>query len=222
MLLGWAEHGNLMSIKMTLNLLKSDGLKPDLSTYAALLYGYGKFNNTDKVKEIMNEMNDEELNPEHIFYKCLLTENQAKGVMSALQLVDPNYKASIPPEYHNINYPSLVKTLYESMTEELDESENASNLKDNQFSLGFDDQKLQGLLEEQLCRELCGTTVIKSVEKVPEEEDEEMKKLKGLYEVWRDKSKESLVKVIEEELMEIKQGKCKKTRQHLKKSCLLH
>jgi len=208
MLLGWAEQGSLMSVKMTLNLLKSDGLEPDLSTYAALLYGYGKFNNTEKLKEIMNDMTLNDLNPEHIFYKCLLTENQAKGVMHALQLVDPQYKATLPPEYHNTNYPSLVKTLYESMTEELNDSEYVSISNTKKFSMEFSDEKLQALLEEQLCRELCGTTVIKSIEKV-KEEDEEMKKLKGLYEVWRAKSKESLVKVIDEELMEIKQGKCK-------------
>jgi pentatricopeptide repeat protein len=56
MLHGWAEQGNLMSVKMTFKLILGEGLKPDISTYTALLHGYGKFNETEKVKEIINEM----------------------------------------------------------------------------------------------------------------------------------------------------------------------
>ncbi|KAK3752674.1 hypothetical protein QZH41_018475, partial [Actinostola sp. cb2023] len=206
MLLGWAEHGNLMSVKMTFNLLKSDGLKPDISTYAALLFGYGRFGETEKVKEIMKEMEGNGLNPEHIFYKCLLTENQAKGVMHALHLVDPDFKATVPPEYHNTHYPSLVRPLYDSMAEGFNEK-----VVDGRLNNEFSEHELQVLLEEQLLRELCGVTVIKSVEQV-QEQDEEMKKLRGIYEEWRVKCKAALMKVIDEELQEIKGGKFKSLR----------
>ena len=53
---GWAFQGNLMSIKLLFNLLKKEEVEPDIGTYAALLHGYGKFNNVDNIKNVIQEM----------------------------------------------------------------------------------------------------------------------------------------------------------------------
>ena len=53
---GWAQKGNLMSIKLLYNLLKNEGLEPDVGTYAALLHGYGKFDNLDGIRSVIKEM----------------------------------------------------------------------------------------------------------------------------------------------------------------------
>lgn len=47
-----------MSIKLLFNLLKKEGLKPDMGTYAGLLHGYGKYNDADGVQKILNEMKE--------------------------------------------------------------------------------------------------------------------------------------------------------------------
>lgn len=55
---GWAQKGNLMSIKLLFNLLKKEGLEPDMGTYAALLHGYGKFDDVDGVQNVIKEMEE--------------------------------------------------------------------------------------------------------------------------------------------------------------------
>ena len=55
---GWAQKGNLMSIKLLFNLLKKEGLKPDIGTYAALLHGYGKFEDVDSIQNVIKEMEE--------------------------------------------------------------------------------------------------------------------------------------------------------------------
>jgi hypothetical protein len=124
--------------------------------------------------------------------------------MHALKLVNPNYQATIPPEYHKMHYPSLVKPLYDKMAKGMDENMASYEGK---FEKEFNELEFKTLLEEQLSRELCGVTVIKSVEQVQEREDE-TKRLKGMYEEWRQKWKTTLMKLIEVELQEIKDGKC--------------
>ena len=58
---GWAQKGNLMSIKLLYNLLKNEGLEPDMGTYAAMLHGYGKFDNMDGIRNVIKEMEDKVL-----------------------------------------------------------------------------------------------------------------------------------------------------------------
>lgn len=53
---GWAQKGNIMSIKFLWNLLNTEGLEPDMGTYAALLHGYGKYGNKEGVQTILDEM----------------------------------------------------------------------------------------------------------------------------------------------------------------------
>lgn len=125
--------------------------------------------------------------------------------MHALKLVNPDYQATIPPEYSKTHYPSLVKPLYDNMAKGIDEKVAPFEGK---FENEFSEQELKALLEEQLARELCGVTVIKSIEKV-QGHDEETKKLKGMYEEWRQKWKKALMELIDVELQEIKEGKCK-------------
>lgn len=55
---GWAQKGNLMSVKLVFNLLKNEGLEPDMGTYAALLHGYGKYSDVTGVKNVINEMKE--------------------------------------------------------------------------------------------------------------------------------------------------------------------
>ena len=55
---GWAQKGNLMSVKLLFKLLKREGLEPDMGTYAALLHGYGKFDDVDGVQSVIKEMEE--------------------------------------------------------------------------------------------------------------------------------------------------------------------
>ena len=55
---GWAQKGNLMSVKLVFNLLKNEGLEADMGTYAALLHGYGKYSDVIGVKNVINEMRE--------------------------------------------------------------------------------------------------------------------------------------------------------------------
>jgi len=55
---GWAQKGNLMSIKLLFNLLKKEGLEPDMGTYVALLHGYGKFDDVDGIQNVIKEMEE--------------------------------------------------------------------------------------------------------------------------------------------------------------------
>ena len=55
---GWAQKGNLMSVKLLFKLLKREGLEPDMGTYAALLHGYGKFDDVDGVRCVIKEMEE--------------------------------------------------------------------------------------------------------------------------------------------------------------------
>ena len=55
---GWAQKGNLMSVKLLFKLLKREGLEPDIGTYAALLHGYGKFGDVDGVQSVVKEMEE--------------------------------------------------------------------------------------------------------------------------------------------------------------------
>ena len=55
---GWAQKGNLMSVKLLFKLLKREGLEPDIGTYAALLHGYGKFGDVDGVQSVIKEMEE--------------------------------------------------------------------------------------------------------------------------------------------------------------------
>ena len=55
---GWAQKGNLMSVKLVFKLLKNEGLEPDMGTYAALLHGYGKYNDAAGVQNVINEMKE--------------------------------------------------------------------------------------------------------------------------------------------------------------------
>ena len=55
---GWAQKGNLMSVKLVFNLMKNEGLEPDIGTYAALLHGYGKYKDVNGVQDIINEMRE--------------------------------------------------------------------------------------------------------------------------------------------------------------------
>ena len=55
---GWAQKGNLMSFKLLFKLLKREGLEPDMGTYAAMLHGYGKFDNVDGVRSVIKEMEE--------------------------------------------------------------------------------------------------------------------------------------------------------------------
>ena len=56
MLHGWAEQGNLLTVQMLYKLLLREGLKPNMGTYAALLYCYGKCSDVDVIKRISEEM----------------------------------------------------------------------------------------------------------------------------------------------------------------------
>ena len=56
---GWAQKGNLMSVKLLFKLLKREGLEPDMGTYAALLHGYGKFDDVDGVRSVIKEMEEQ-------------------------------------------------------------------------------------------------------------------------------------------------------------------
>lgn len=56
---GWAQKGNLMSVKLLFKLLKREGLEPDMGTYAALLHGYGKFDDVDGVWSVIKEMEEQ-------------------------------------------------------------------------------------------------------------------------------------------------------------------
>ena len=47
-----------MSVKLVFNLLKNEGLEPDIGTYAALLHGYGKYKDVNGVQNIINEMRE--------------------------------------------------------------------------------------------------------------------------------------------------------------------
>ena len=55
---GWAQKGNLMSVKLLFRLLKREGLEPDMGTYAAMLHGYGKFDDVDGVRSVIKEMEE--------------------------------------------------------------------------------------------------------------------------------------------------------------------
>lgn len=55
---GWAQKGNLMSVKLLFKLLKREGLQPDMGTYAAMLHGYGKFDDVDGVRSVIKEMEE--------------------------------------------------------------------------------------------------------------------------------------------------------------------
>ena len=55
---GWAQKGNLMSVKLLFKLLKREGLEPDMGTYAAMLHGYGKFDDVDGVRNVIKEMEE--------------------------------------------------------------------------------------------------------------------------------------------------------------------
>lgn len=55
---GWAQKGNLMSVKLLFKLLKREGLEPDMGTYAAMLQGYDKFDDVDGVRSVIKEMEE--------------------------------------------------------------------------------------------------------------------------------------------------------------------
>lgn len=55
---GWAQKGNLMSVKLLFKLLKREGLEPDMGTYAAMLHSYGKFDDVDGVRSVIKEMEE--------------------------------------------------------------------------------------------------------------------------------------------------------------------
>ena len=55
---GWAQKGNLMSVKLLFKLRKREGLEPDMGTYAAMLHGYGKFDDVDGVRSVIKEMEE--------------------------------------------------------------------------------------------------------------------------------------------------------------------
>ena len=77
---GWAFQGNLMSIKLLFNLLKKEGLEPDIGTYAALLHGYGKFDNVKGIQNIIKEMEDK-VRVSQISFKitCMFEQPESGG-----------------------------------------------------------------------------------------------------------------------------------------------
>ena len=59
MLHGWAEQGNLLTVKMLYKLLLSEGLQPDMGTHAARLHCYGKCGDVEAVEQICKEMTEQ-------------------------------------------------------------------------------------------------------------------------------------------------------------------
>ena len=68
---GWAQKGNLMSVKLLFKLLKREGLEPDMGTYAALLHGYGKFDDVDGVQSVIKEMEEKVSDIQYSVCICL-------------------------------------------------------------------------------------------------------------------------------------------------------
>ena len=68
---GWAQKGNLMSVKLLFKLLKREGLEPDMGTYAALLHGYGKFDDVDGVRSVIKEMEEKVSDIQYSVCICL-------------------------------------------------------------------------------------------------------------------------------------------------------
>ena len=141
------------------------------------------------------------VDPRHLFYKCSLTEQQAKGVLHALRLVNAGYKAEIPASLRQAEYPALVASLYEKR-----EESNVLASQAGHFEQDLDKSKLEHLLDEQVARELDGVTLIQSVEEKCGEEPEGTR-MKELFTEWRAKWREALIQSIEAEMKEIRAGK---------------
>ena len=76
------------------------------------------------------------------------------------------------------------------------------------FEHDLDKSTLEQLLDEQLCRELSGRTLIKSVE-AKKEENEENTEAKELFIEWRSKWREAFIQSIATEMEGIKAGRSK-------------
>mgnify|MGYP001792857352 CR=1 FL=1 len=58
MIHGWAELENLATVKMLYQIIQKDNVEPDMGTYAALIHAYGKFDDKEGIKKILQDMKD--------------------------------------------------------------------------------------------------------------------------------------------------------------------
>lgn len=144
----------------------------------------------------------QQLNVNHIFHKCSLTEPQAKGVLKALQLVKPHYTPKVPEASDEVKYPALMKSWYLERGNVHPELNSVPGHLVNEL----DETKLKKLFEEQISKELSGFTPILSIESEKDISGEN-KKSKALFLECRDKWREALIESIEKELIEIKNSK---------------
>ena len=142
------------------------------------------------------------MNVKFLFHSCSLTEQQAKDILYALRLVDPNFEAEIPPIDNKINYPPLVKNLYNRRKRE---HYHLSGVP-AKFAEEFAEENIVELFEEQMAREICGVTRIKSIEEEGSGTVDNTK-LKELLIQWRDQWKKDLTENLAAELAEIKAKK---------------
>ena len=144
----------------------------------------------------------QQLDINHIFHKCSLTEPQAKGVLKALQLVKPYYSPKVPESSDEVKYPALVKSWYL----ERDNVHPELNTVPGYLVNELDEAKLKELFEEQISKELSGFTPILSIESEKDISGEN-EKSKALFLECRDKWRKALIESIEKELIEIKNSK---------------
>lgn len=144
----------------------------------------------------------QQLDINHIFYKCNLTEPQAKGVLKALQLVKPYYSPKVPESSDEVKYPALVKSWYLERGNVHPELNSVPGCLVNEL----DEAKLKELFEQQISKELSGFTPILSIESEKDISGEN-EKSKALFLECRDTWRKALIESIEKELIEIKNSK---------------
>lgn len=137
-----------------------------------------------------------------MFHTCTLTQQQAKGTFYALHLVEPDFEAEIPPARTQLNYPPLVKNLYNNRKKEHCHLMGVAA----KFTQNFSDEEIAALFEKQMEREIAGVTKINSIEK--EKLDKiDSKKSKTLLIDWRERWKNDLTESLAVELDEIRSKK---------------
>lgn len=141
------------------------------------------------------------MNAKYLFHICTLTEQQASEILHALRMVETDFEAEVPPLGTQLNYPPLVRNLYNNHKREPFQLMGATS----KFPEKFSDKDIAALFEKQMEREIDGVTQIKSIEE--EKLGKFDKTVKNTLMDWRERWKTNLADSLALELDEIRSRK---------------
>eukprot|EP00795_Rhopilema_esculentum_P010397 gene10397-19094_t len=188
----FANCGTWLQVDILLHSMVSQGVKPDIQTYAAVIEACWKMGETTKLEQFVKQMGKDGLCKEHIFHKCVLTKGQVSAITSALKSVDPDFKPVPPDAPARTKLPNnrLLNPMMEPITEQVEDN--------SVFPDSWQDN-LHDLFEQQLQNEIKGFVTIPSIERkgAVSEKDGKRKQLYiDISEDWRKSLQETIEKEI--------------------------